>query len=537
MEHFTEELVEKTFLWARKRLNTAEDAEELSAQILCEALAAYRSAEKRSRPVASFEPWYWKLAANQLNIFLRLKYSPAVPLDDISDFLVSPDFTEDELIRDEEKRALNYAVSRLSKLHREMIIDYYLREMKTAEIAASLGIPESTVRRRLFDAKENLKRSVETMENTGRSSYAPAELFLSGSGSAPDYWHALDDLITKQILVACRTSPRTIREISDEIAVAPVYFEDRLDYLLKNRFLKETSNGRFLTDFVILPKQLWVDFWAECAKVYADIAPKLRDALLGLEDRIRGFDFVGNDLPTGKLMWLGYDAAVSKLSDTMVGSFRKSKNAPASNGKNYRYMGIVSFPDEHIVYHDGEKSVSWSNIHYNFRTSEYHRITYANLFDCEPFAPDRDQALNQENIALFMRIASDPDTPLSKVDEEMAADLVAKGFLEKRGGLRPTLPVMSYDVMGNVEQLIREAVAGIADEYEERIAELGDRMILPLIRKDLYEEYVNFVMLNAFFPIGYVFRWAMYDAPDKGGLEIPADYSRSAAATAVYFSK
>ena len=62
-------------------------------------------------------------------------------------------------------------------------------------------------------------------------------------------------------------------------------------------------------------------------------------------------------------------------------------------------------------------------------------------------------------------------------------------------------------------------------------------MILPLIRKDLYEEYVNFVMLNAFFPIGYVFRWAMYDAPDKGGLEIPADYSRSAAATAVYFSK
>lgn len=75
MEHFTEELIEKTFLWARKRLSDPNDAEELSAQIICEALAAYRSAEKHSRPIAAFNPWYWKLAANQLNIFLRLKYS------------------------------------------------------------------------------------------------------------------------------------------------------------------------------------------------------------------------------------------------------------------------------------------------------------------------------------------------------------------------------------------------------------------------------------------------------------------------------
>ena len=91
--------------------------------------------------------------------------------------------------------------------------------------------------------------------------------------------------------------------------------------------------------------------------------------------------------------------------------------------------------------------------------------------------------------------------------------------------------------MGNIEQLIRESVAGLAREYAERIAALGDKMILPGIRKDLYEEYVNFVMRNAFFPIGYVFRWAMYDAPDAGGLEIPEDYLRSSAATAVYYRK
>lgn len=539
MEHFTEELIEKTYLWSRKRLSGGSDAEELTQTILCEAIAALRSAQKHKREIAAFYPWYWKVAENQLKIFLRLKYSSAVSLDGMYDTLISPDDTEDELIRTDEIKALNYSISKLSRLHREMIIDYYLRGHTVSEIAKIQGVPESTVKRRLFDAKENVKRSIDKMETTGRSSYAPAKLALTGSLAAPDYWHALNDLVVKQILVVCRETPRTIREISDEIAVAPVYFEEKLDYLLKNRFIKETSNGKYLTDIVILPKQLWVDFSAECGRVYRGIAPEIRDILLGIEEKIRAFDFIGNDLPTGKLMWLGYVAAVSKLSDTMVESFRKSRNAPDGNGKNYRYMGIVTFPDERIVYHDDVKSVSWSNLHQHFRTSDYRQITFANHFESEPFDdPGRDNVLNQENIALFMKIAENPETPLSKVDESMAAELAAKGFLEKRGGgLYPTLPVMSYDVTGNIEQLIRESVAGLAREYAERIAALGDKMILPGIRKDLYEEYVNFVMRNAFFPIGYVFRWAMYDAPDAGGLEIPEDYLRSSAATAVYYRK
>ena len=539
MEHFTEELIEKTYLWSKKRLSAPSDAEELTQTILCEAIAALRSAKKHGREIAAFYPWYWKVAENQLKIFLRLKYSSAVSLDGMGDTLISSDDTEDELIRADEIKALSYSISKLSRLHREMIIDYYLRGHTINEIAKSQGIPESTVKRRLFDAKENVKRSIDKMETTGRSSYAPAELTLTGSLAAPDYWPALNDLVVKQILVVCRETPRTIREISDEIAVAPVYFEGKLDYLLKNRFIKETSNGKYLTDIVILPKQLWVDFSAECGRVYQGIAPEIRDILLGIEKKVHSFDFIGNDLPTGKLMWLGYVAAVSKLSDTMIESFRKSRNAPDGNGKNYRYMGIVTFPDEKIEYHNDVKSVSWSNLHQHFRTSDYRQITFANHFENEPFDdPGRDNVLNQENIALFMRIAENPETPLSRVDESMAAELAANGFLEKRGeGLYPTLPVMSYDVMGNIEQLIRESVAGLARGYTEKIAALGDKMILPAIRKDLYEEYVNYVMRNAFFPIGYVFRWGMYDAPDAGGLEIPADYLRSSAATAVYYRK
>ena len=538
MEHFTKELVEATFLWARKRLTNSSDAEELTQIILCEAVAAFRSAKKHGRAITAFYPWYWKAAENQLKIFLRLKYKTAIPLDGMDDTLISPDDTMDELIRAEEIREISYAVSRLSKLQREMIIDYYLREMPTKDIAASHGIPESTVRRRLFDAKADLKRSIENMEITGRSSYAPAMLELIGSGSAPDYWDEIKEILATQIFVICRKTPRTIREISDEIAVAPVYFEEKLDYLVRNGFVKETSNGKYLTDFVILPKQVWVDFGYECVEVYRGIGKEIRDILLGLEERIRGFDFIGNDLPTGRLMWLGYIAAASKLSDVMTCEFGKMSGVPVGNRKNYRCMGIVTFPDERIVYKPCEETIGWSNNHFHFRTSDYRQITFANLFESEPFDdPGRDGVLDLENISLFMRIAKNPHTSLSDIDAEMAAELIAKGFLEKRDGLRPTLPVMSYHVMGNIEELIRESVSGLSSVYVGRIAQLGEKMILPHIRKDLYEEYVNFVMRNAFFPLGSILKWAMYDSPDESGLEIPTDYLRSSAATAVYYTE
>ncbi len=229
MEHFNEELIETTLLWSKKRLGSHYEAEELTQQILCEALTALRSAERRGREIVAFLPWYWRLAENQLNIFLRLKYSSAVPIDELGDTLIGAEDVEGELVREDELRTLSRAVSRLSRLHREIIIDYYLREKSLSEISEELRLPLGTIKRRLFDAREDVKRSIENMETIGigRGSYAPAELELCGSLAAPDYHDRLNDLIVKQLLVACRQKPRSIREIADEIAVAPVYFRGK----------------------------------------------------------------------------------------------------------------------------------------------------------------------------------------------------------------------------------------------------------------------------------------------------------------------
>ncbi len=544
-----EELMAKTFLYARKRLGNDVDAEELAGDILLSALEGLRRADERGEKIVSFYSWYWRLASNRTNMFLRLKYDGCVRLDDVPEPFV-PDGTVDRLIREEEQTALWSALSVLSRSLREVMVLRYLAGMTEREISESLGIPGGTVRRRLHDAAVFLrgelvpepetqseiktKKGTRTMEKTGRSAFAPAEVMWCGRGSAPDYYSTTQDLMTKQILVICRERPHTVREISDEIAVAPVYFEEKLDFLKENRFIKETSRGKYLTDFVMLPMQAEIDMSERLADIYSGLAPEIRDAILGVLPEIRSLDFYGNDFPEGHLMWLMYVWACQSFSASAVGLFRRGKDVPASNGKKWRYEGIFTLPDEKLVFHE-RRSVNWSNMHTNFRDRKYSRLTFANLYQIEPF-PDRSSFIGAEHVSLLTRLSEDPGAELSESEKYTAAELVGAGFLEKTGkGLKPALPVMAFETSKKIIGILGEAVSPLIPEYESKAAKAGDEIILPHIRRDLYEEYVNFIMENAFFPYSYVM-FECLKSPEDYHLEIPEDYAKSALSTAIYYS-
>ena len=544
-----EELMAKTFLYARKRLGNDVDAEELAGDILLSALEGLRRADERGEKIVSFYSWYWRLASNRTNMFLRLKYDGCVRLDDVPEPFV-PDGTVDRLIREEEQTALWSALSVLSRSLREVMVLRYLAGMTEREISESLGIPGGTVRRRLHDAAVFLrgelvpepetqseiktKKGTRTMEKTGRSAFAPAEVMWCGRGSAPDYYSTTQDLMTKQILVICRERPHTVREISDEIAVAPVYFEEKLDFLKENRFIKETSRGKYLTDFVMLPMQAEIDMSDRLADIYSGLAPEIRDAIIGVLPEIRSLDFYGNDFPEGRLMWLMYVWACQSFSASAVGLFRRGKDVPASNGKKWRYEGIFTLPDEKLVFHE-RRSVNWSNMHTNFRDRKYSCLTFANLYQIEPF-PDRSSFIGAEHISLLTRLSEDPGAELSESEKYTAAELVGAGFLEKtEKGLMPALPVMAFETSKKIIGILGEAVSPLIPEYESKAAKAGDEIILPHIRRDLYEEYVNFIMQNAFFPYSYVM-FECLKSPEDYHLEIPEDYAKSALSTAIYYS-
>jgi hypothetical protein len=275
------------------------------------------------------------------------------------------------------------------------------------------------------------------MNRIGQLSYAPVDLQLFGGYSAPRYWDSVNDLMTKQIFSVCAKEPKSIREIADEIGVAPVYFEEKMEYLLKNKFIKEKTKGTYVTDFVILPKQAWVDFQYECSCIYESFGKEITEAIRSVEKTIRELPFYGNDMELSYLLWILYVYACTAAGSNMMKIHKESLKEKVP-----------------IVYKK-IKTVSRSNLHNDFQTSRYRKVTHANLFQIEPF-PSRDQIISERNINTVMKLFNNPYAALTDVEQEQAAKLIEKGYLQKKGtGLFLTMPVIEYKIKKEMESISR----------------------------------------------------------------------------------
>ena len=542
---FDSGLMEATYLWCYRHVNSIHDAEDLSQEILLEAIISYRKACGRGEPPAAFYPWFWGIAQNRLRLFYRARKKQAVLLGasvgDLSDsepcYFDLCDIDE-ALVAEEERARLTLELSLLSRIQRECVVLYYLQNRSVKEIARILGIPEGTVKSRLFDARKNLKKGMEEpMENNEtknkRLSYAPADLNMCGSNNIPSHWHFLQDTMVKQILVTCAYEGKTVREIAEAIGVAPVYFEDKIDYLLQHRFIKETAPATYIDDFPVVPQQADVDMQVAANAIHLATMPRVTAIIRDLLPEARKLILNERDLSDGYLLWFLYVRAAWGMGNCMKKRYAEvcPHKVAESNGKPWRLFGRVTYPDDQIICKGEYKGMTWSNMHYHFRTAK-HYITIANLYEAEPFPMSRDTLITEGNAYLVMRLWEDPRAELTSNEQETAALLVKNGFLATcEGGLRLNVPVLKWAEVPELDKMYAEALDGIAAEVVAALIEATDSHILPHIRPDLLEEYVHYVMLLSFDCTSEIFWYGINEGHD---LEIPSDYATSSAGMALY---
>ena len=542
---FDGELMETTFLWCYRHVSNTHDAEDLSQEILLEAIISYRKACGKGEPPAAFYPWFWGIAKNRLRLFYRSRKKQAVLLGETVGNLSDSEpcyfdlcDIDEALIAEEERARLTFELSLLSRIQRECVILYYLQNRSVKEIARILGIPEGTVKSRLFDARKNVKKGMEEpMENNEtknkRLSYAPAELNMCGSNGIPSHWHFLQDTMVKQILVACANEGKTVREIAETIGVAPVYFEEKIDYLLKHKFIKEIAPSTYIDDFPIVPQQADVDMQVAANAIHLATMPRVTAIIRDLLPEARKLILNEGDLSDGYLLWFLYVRAAWGMGDCMKKRYAEvcPHKVAENNGKPWRLFGRVTYPDDQITCKGEYKGMTWSNMHYHFRTAK-HSITVANLYEAQPFSMSRDTLITEGNADLVMRLWEDPHTVLTPNEQETAAHLIQNGFLVSRdGGIYLNVPVMTWDDTWKLDELYAAALDGIAAEVVNDLIKVGDTYMLPHVRPDLLEEYVHYIMTLCFSCINELFWYGVNEGRD---LEIPADYETSAAGMAVY---
>lgn len=134
-------------------------AEEMSQEAF---LRAYRALGQWRRD-AVFSTWLFALATNLYRSELRRIPARTVPLEDVAE-PVDPRAADGGLEeRDydyDRDSAVRRAVFALPPKYREALILFYFHEMDVTTAARSLGLPEGTVKARLFRGREILRNKL-----------------------------------------------------------------------------------------------------------------------------------------------------------------------------------------------------------------------------------------------------------------------------------------------------------------------------------------------------------------------------------------
>jgi len=127
-------------------------AEELAQEAF---LRAYRALSQWRRD-AVFSTWLFALATNLYRSELRRIPARTVPLEDVEEPR-DPRAADGGVEDDDRDRAVRRAVYALPAKYREALVLFYFHEMDVPCAANSLGLPEGTVKARLFRGRQLLR--------------------------------------------------------------------------------------------------------------------------------------------------------------------------------------------------------------------------------------------------------------------------------------------------------------------------------------------------------------------------------------------
>ena len=349
--HPLTEYVDRLYAAALKKTGDSFAAQDLAQETL---LAAARSLAAGREP-ENLWAWLCRVLSNKYYDSLREKYNrPWVSFESLS-----PDFPDREPEDDgtaELLQAVRRELGYLSRIHREVMVRFYLRGESVEKIAQDLGIPAGTVKSRLSAGRRRIREGVNRMENYNKQSYAPDRLFLSCSGGVGYHGEPFslvphDDVLAQSVLLAAYEKPLTESEIAKALGVPGTFVEPVVQRLVNGELMRRTDGGRVYTDFILytekdrkatFPQQL-----AVARDHFALFWEPVEQALAAL----RGQDYYQRQSPAARLKLELHFAirllmnALVDVRDEVTGSMPYEEYPYRKDGGRWFAMASVYPPD------------------------------------------------------------------------------------------------------------------------------------------------------------------------------------------------
>ncbi|RJF74695.1 sigma-70 family RNA polymerase sigma factor [Rhodopseudomonas palustris] len=154
----------RVYRFILRMLRDAATAEDLVSQVFLDVWRTARQFEGR----AQVSTWLLSIARFKALTALRQRQHEDIDQDDVLDIPDGADNPEAALERSRTSDILRACIARLTPAHREIINLVYYHEKSVEEVGRIVGIPQSTVKTRMFYARKQLgellkRHGVETM--------------------------------------------------------------------------------------------------------------------------------------------------------------------------------------------------------------------------------------------------------------------------------------------------------------------------------------------------------------------------------------
>ncbi len=341
IHEYVAEDMEKVYYFCLKKTGTADGAFDLAQDI---SLGIITSISNGAVP-DDLSAYVWRSARNRYADFAE-KRRKARERDggdlyelELSDGEKTP---EEKAILNEQLGLLRRELAFISLEYRQIVVAFYIEDRSVRDISRSLGLPENTVKSKLFRARKILKEGIDMAREFGPKSYKPEDISFVANGSQPSGlpWSAVQTMLAKNVLLEAADNPSTVEELAVALGIAAPYMQEQVDALVGSTLLKAVDGKRYVTDFPIVSagkRAEVVDLLKRSApkaaeyvdEIAEDIVKKIKD--MGIADR----------LDPGGLKWYAVFQTVAVTeADSSVAEDENSRQKARANGETWEFYGF-----------------------------------------------------------------------------------------------------------------------------------------------------------------------------------------------------
>lgn len=495
------EFLDKIYQFSYRRCNTSYEAEDLCSDIILTVISAVHKQEQ----IENFYAFVWTVARRVYADFCenRTKLRQVYSEDTLNFELSEKENWIDRLIEEtsdrETLKRIFAEIAFLAKAYREVMVLYYLDEMKVKDISKKLNISETTVKQRLFFARNTVRKEVEIM-NERNLSLKPVSLAFIGTGnpSGNDPRTKAERILSQNLVYACKDKAKSAKELSDELCVPMPYIEDELEIQLKGENgsygLLRKMGDKYISNVIIVENSEF----NEAGKIYTkhldELCEKLKNHLQSHREEFLNFPYLSRQTDLRFILWTLISESVWHLKDR-VDEILETEYFKEVNQPQRKFTTVcVAIPygasySARFYGCDGNETHDFCGYSYVFIRNIYGKRMNRHFYCGQTIT-------NDEKLRLTLKAIGGMDiNTLDETQREIAAKAIECGFLRKNGEiLEPRIVAIEQKDWENFRNLLCEYYDSIEDIAKE-IAEEMYAYMLSHIQKHLLNEYKSYNLL------------------------------------------